>query len=68
MELLREIKQALEDSHFKMQELSLQTGPKYLKPQLKFLTFLDSQPVELFFFGQVNKTSCHSFTIFHPHF
>lgn len=41
MELLRKLEQALEESHFKMQEPSLQVGQKYLMPQL----------VELFCFG-----------------
>ena len=41
MELLRKLEQALEESHFKMQEPSLQVWQKYLMPQL----------VELFCFG-----------------
>ena len=48
MEQLRKIKQALEDSHFKMQELNFQKGPKYHRPQLNFWFFLDSLSVKLF--------------------
>ena len=53
MELLRKIKQALENSHFKMQELSKRA--KISKASAQFLTFLNFQSLEFFCFGQENK-------------